>query len=70
MISVHFTIYTDEQGRDRFAASAPDPEDPDNIRDVTEQYELAAATTDKGRPGFAFFRREPWDPRHPTGAEL
>lgn len=71
MISVHFTIYTDELGQDRFKATTPDPTDPELMHDVTDQYMLVATATEDGRPGFAFFKVDvPHEARHPTGVEL
>ncbi len=53
MIGLHVTIYNldDDQG-DRFKVMAAAPDNPDEMVDVTEHYEVAAAGTDDGRRGF------------------
>ncbi len=53
MISLHVSIYNlDDEKGDQFKVMASAPENPDEMVDVTEHYEIVAAGTDDGRQGF------------------
>ena len=73
MITIH--IYSTEDG-DQFKVYTADGEaNLDNLADVTDQYEVAAAETETGRVGFLVTKLQPetigeQGERHETGAEL
>jgi len=56
VISLHITVYETEDG-DRFRVNAVSSDEPTNVKDVTEQYELLAAETEDGRVGFTVMRK-------------
>lgn len=56
MIQLHITLYQTEEG-DRFKVNAVDPDDPEKMSDVTEDYEVVAIQTPDGRGGFAVLQK-------------
>jgi hypothetical protein len=56
MFHLTVTLTTTPEG-DRFEVHSPDPNDPTNIQDVTEQYDLVAMATDDGRNGWAVLKK-------------
>lgn len=58
MISLHVTLYRDEEGNDRYMVTSPSVDNPGQVADLTQHYELVAMEDDKGRSGFAVFKRE------------
>ena len=56
MIQLHITLYQTEEG-DRFKVNAVDPDDPDKLKDVTEDYDIVAMQTTDGREGFAVLKK-------------
>lgn len=61
-------IYETELG-EKFKVHAK-VEDQDDLVDVTDQYDLAAAEDEHGRKGFVVIKSMDDGTRHPTGAEL
>lgn len=58
MISLHVTLYTDGD-TDRFCVkSQADPDEPGQLDDVTESYDVVAIATEDGRQGFAVINKE------------
>lgn len=56
-IDLTITMYRDPEGNDKYKVQVP--ETMDSLVDVTDQYECVAVATPDGRPGFAFFRKDP-----------
>jgi len=55
-IDLIITLYTDQDGQDRFKATYPVTED--ELVDVTEQFELTTIQKENGEVGFCVFKKQ------------
>ena len=55
MMHLTFTINQDTEGNDRFKVYAPSEDE--EVKEITEDYDLMAVQSKEGREGFAVFKK-------------
>lgn len=58
MISLHVTLWRNDDGSERYRVNAVNDKNPEMVEDVTDQYEVVAMATEDGKEGFAVLKSE------------
>jgi len=57
MISLHVTVFDVGNGKEFKVMSAPDADNPTDLVDVSEEYDIVGVSTKEGREGFAVIKK-------------